>query len=148
MTDFTNRLTTRSRRSSHSASIDANDRLLRPKHASNNHSESDCSESTKPGTHFNVNTIQAESETHLLDLNVLFLKSVPNELHVWTDGSELPFLTDFSVPNFCDVIFKVDNKLFKCHKVIIERLGSIAYLNFENILVFLLWSKRLFSGLN
>jgi len=72
-------------------------------------------ECTKPGT--NVSTIQVDSETHALDFNVLYLKCIPNEYNFWIDGSELPFLScDLSSHHFFDVYFKVEDKLFKCHK--------------------------------
>ena len=77
-----------------------------------------CSEgSTKPETHFKVGTIQIESENHSSDLSLLYLKSIPNEFNLWVDGSELPFMTDYSTNNFCDIIFEVEEKLFRCHKV-------------------------------
>ncbi|XP_054162101.1 ankyrin repeat and BTB/POZ domain-containing protein 1-like [Oppia nitens] len=72
-------------------------------------------ECTKPGT--NVSTITVESETHSHHFNILYLNCIPRDVHFWIDGSELPFLTDFSSYTFFDVYFNVENQLFKCHKV-------------------------------
>jgi len=72
-------------------------------------------ECTKPGT--NVTTILVESESHSVDFNILYLQCIPREFHSWVGGSELPFLPDFLTFNFPDIIFKVEDRLFKCHKV-------------------------------
>ncbi len=64
-----------------------------------------------------MTTILVESESHAIDFNILYLQCIPNEFHQWIGGSELPFLPNFLAHNFVDIIFKVEDKLFKCHKV-------------------------------
>jgi hypothetical protein len=75
----------------------------------------DFIECTKPGT--NVTTILIENYTHFIDFNILVQHSMPSGFHSWVDGSDLPFLPQFSDSYFTDIIIKIEGELFRCHKV-------------------------------
>lgn len=42
---------------------------------------------------------------------------MPVELQNWVGGSELPSLPDLTKPMFADIVFKVDDVRFRCHRV-------------------------------
>ena len=73
------------------------------------------SELNKPGT--NITTILVETNKRWSDFGVLVQQSLPSKYRSWVDGSELPFLPNLAVSPFSDVFFKVEDEIFKCHKV-------------------------------